>query len=188
MIGCALLTAAGIFVAARMIHRHHHGWCGGGGWRHHHHHRGGWGGHHGHWGGWGDWDGPGGEYDFDRDDGPPPFARGGGRRFFLRRLSRHLDATPAQEQVIANAIDELREAGSKVRGEGRKSRADVAGAFRRPQFDEVALGELYARHDRALEELRKAFVGAGARVHDALDDKQRARLADLIEAGRGWWR
>src|SRR5262245_14036744 len=126
MIGCALLTAAGIFVAARLLHRHHHGWCGGG-WRHHHHH-GGWGGHHGRWGRWNDWDGPGGGPDFDRDDGPPPFAFGGGRRWMMRRLFRHLDTTPAQEQAISQGLDELQEAGAKLRGEGRKTRAEVAAA------------------------------------------------------------
>jgi len=98
-----------------------------------------------------------------------------------------LDATPAQEKVIRDAVDEVREAASKLKGEARRTRADVAAAFRKPAFDEVLFGELYARHDRGLEELRKAFVGAGARVHDALDERQRARLADLIEAaGRRW--
>jgi hypothetical protein len=47
----------------------------------------------------------------------------------------------------------------------------------------VLFGELYARHDRAIEDLRKAFVGATAKIHDALDERQRARLADLIESG-----
>ena len=42
------------------------------------------------------------------------------------------------------------------------------------------------RH-RGLEELRKAFVGAGARIHEALDERQRARLADLIEKGPRWF-
>ena len=76
----------------------------------------------------------------------------------------------------------------KFRGELRQSRTDIAGAFRKPQFDEVALGELYARHDTAIEGLRRAFVGLGAKVHDALEEKQRSRLADLIEAGPRFWR
>jgi len=47
----------------------------------------------------------------------------------------------------------------------------------------VLFGELFGRHDEALRELRKAFVGMARAHHDALDDKQRARLAELIEAG-----
>jgi hypothetical protein len=105
-----------------------------------------------------------------------------------RVISDRLEATPAQEKVIHDAVEEFREAATKLRGEGKKTRADVAGAFRKGHFDEVLFGELFARHDGALTELRKAFVGMGARIHDALDDKQRARLADLIESGPGAFR
>jgi len=190
MIGCILLGAAGIFLASRMLHRHHHGWhharwahCGtgrGGYYGHHHGHG------HGPWG-WGD--GPlGDEGDGDYGD------RGGwlrgrfGRGFVVRALADRLDATPAQEQVIREAVDEFRASARKLEGEGKRTRGDVASAFRKGSFDEVLLGELYARHDRSLEDLRKAFVGMGARIHEALDEGQRARLADLIEAGPRAWR
>jgi hypothetical protein len=107
----------------------------------------------------------------------------------VRRLSAALDATPAQEKVIRAATDELGETASKLRGEGKRTRADLAAAFRKGQFDEVLLGELYARHDRSLEDLRKAFVGMGARIHEVLDEGQRERLATIIEEGpRGWRR
>jgi hypothetical protein len=188
MIGCVLLGAAGLIAAAKLFHHGRMcgmggGGCGGRGrWRRFGH--GPWGGygHHGHWEGAND--------GWDDDFGHGHFAGGGGfgPRFFLRALAERLEATPAQERVIRDAVNELRESGAKLRGEGRKTRADVAAAFRKPQFDEVLFGELYARHDRTLEDLRKAFVGAGARIHDALDERQRARLADLIEAGPGAWR
>jgi len=179
MIGCVLLGAAGLFVAARLFHLRHHGYwgggCGHGGrWRRH---------GHGHWGG--PWDGPGG---FDDDDFGPGRWRGGfGPRFFFRAVADRLNATPEQERVLRDAVHEVRESASKLRGEGRKTRAEVAEALRKPHFDEVLFGELFARHDRALEDLRKAFVGAGARIHDALDERQRSRLAELIEAGPGRW-
>jgi hypothetical protein len=182
MIGCILLGAAGLFTVARLIHGRHHGYCGGGHWRGHH--RGGWG-HHGYDQGPGAWDDPGA--------GGPGMGMGGGlgarfgRGFILRTLLDRLEATPAQERVIRDAVDEFHETTSKLRGEGRKTRADVAGAFRKSHFDAVLFGELFARHDSALEELRKGFVGVGARIHDALDERQRARLADLIEAGPGRW-
>ncbi|HVZ72124.1 MAG TPA: periplasmic heavy metal sensor [Polyangia bacterium] len=183
---------------SRIVHRHHHGFYGYG-------RCGGWGGHHGRWGGWhrggygmmqgygegggGPWgDEDGGGFEAGPGWGGPrwrgnPFRDG----FIARAISDRLEATPAQEKVIRDATDEFREAASKLRGEGKKTRADVAAAFRKSAFDEVLLGELYARHDRSIEDLRKAFVGMGARIHDALDEKQRARLADLIEAGPGAW-
>jgi uncharacterized membrane protein len=106
----------------------------------------------------------------------------------LHGLFRRLETTPGQEKVILSAIDEVREAARKARGEARSSRKDVASAMRAPAFDEVLFGEMFGRHDTEMTELRKAVVGAFAKVHDALDEKQRARLADLIENGPGFFR
>jgi hypothetical protein len=193
MIGC-LLFGAGLFMVARMIHRHHY-------W-----------GHHGRWahcgpggyGRWGHgWRGYGygcspanddGFRDGGDDHGPgfghgPHWMRAGFRNGFMARvISDRLEATPAQEKVIRDATEEFRDAVSKLRGEGRKTRGEVASAFRKGHFDEVLFGELFARHDTALTDIRKAFVGMGARIHDALDERQRARLADLIESGPGAFR
>jgi hypothetical protein len=207
MIGC-LLFGAGFLMMARMIHRHHHGW------------------HYGRWSPYGPglrrWGGPRGWHGYGctpaNDDGfggddefyggggggfepGPRFMRGGlgrgfGKGFLARAIADRLEATPAQEKVIRDAAEEFHESVSKLKGEGKQTRADVAAAFRKSHFDEVFFGELFARHDTALTDLRKAFVGLGARIHDALDDKQRARLAEMIESGpsafrarpraRGW--
>ena len=189
MIGC-LLLGAGFFMAARMIHRHHH-WhygraAGCGGWGG----RGGWGGGYGRGYGPEDEDGPsfgpgfGGPW-----GGGPRWMHGRfGAGFFVRALAERLDATPAQEKVIRDATDEFRETASKLRGEGRKTRDEIASTFRKGHFDEVLFGEVFARHDRAIEEVRKAFIGMGARIHDALDERQREQLAELIEQGPSAWR
>ncbi|MGK4006361.1 periplasmic heavy metal sensor [Sorangium sp. So ce1036] len=123
------------------------------------------------------------------DAGPPFFGRRGfggrgfRRRFFLSFLFDRLDTTPAQEKVIVAAFDELRAAADAQRGEIRGTRADVAAAMRSPSFDETRLGELFARHDTAIEALRRAAVGALGKVHAVLEDRQREQLADLIEIG-----
>jgi hypothetical protein len=202
MIGC-LLFGAGFLMMARLIRRHHMGWhhgrwahCGPG-W----HGRGGYGGYGGygmsHQGGFGGFEPAnddgfgGGGYDGDGPSfGPEPrWFRGGFRKGFVARaLSERLEATPAQERVIRDATEEFREAAKKLKGEGKRTRADLATSFRKGHFDEVLFGELFARHDNEITDLRKAFIGMGARIHDALDEKQRARLADLIEAGPGAWR
>jgi hypothetical protein len=146
-----------------------HGWGGGC--------HGGWGGRGGHYrGGWGG---------FDHEEGMGRglwggFGRGG---FVLRALSERLDATPAQEKVIAEALREVREAFMKHRGELRGSRGDVAKAVRAESFDEVLFGELFARHDAAIEELRKTVMGALAKVHASLEPGQRDELARIIESG-----
>ena len=113
---------------------------------------------------------------------------GGGPGFILRAIIEQLDATPEQEKVIVAAFREVRNEAAKNREEVRKSREDIAKAMRSPGFDEVLLGELFARHDTVIEGMRRAVMGALATVHVVLDEKQRDTLASLIENGPGFFR
>jgi hypothetical protein len=99
-----------------------------------------------------------------------------------------LDTNPEQEKVIRGAVDEFRSAAQTAKDEVKKSRADVAKAVRGPAVDEVFFGELFARHDATLESIRKAAVGALSKIHDVLDERQRGRLADMIEQGPAFFR
>ena len=137
------------------------------------------GGCHGGWRRGYGWHGPFGP--FDHEDG--------GHRpgFLLRGLFQRLDTTPGQEKVITEAVNDVRAAAKKLREEAKSSRVDVAKAMRGSAFDEVLFGDLFARHDTAMEGIRKSVVGALAKIHDALDERQRARLADLIERGPGFF-
>ncbi len=112
----------------------------------------------------------------------------GGAGFMLRAIFEQIDATPEQERVIVKAVDEVRDEARKQRDELGKTRADIAKAMRSPSFDEVLLGELFARHDTVMEAMRRTVTGALAKVHVVLDDKQRERVADLIERGPGSFR
>jgi hypothetical protein len=214
MIGCLILGTFVAAGAARLI-RHRTGWAGpcGGHWRGgfgghcgggmHAFHRHGWGAVTGY-GGWapepGDGYDPGlrdpfgndGDHEFeghrgwDRFGGTPS-ARGGG--FVVGSIVRHVRATATQERVIRAAFDEFRNEMKDVGGgEGKRTRQDVGAALRKPHFDEVFMGELFARQDTAIERTRKAFVGLMARVHETLDEEQRGRLAELVEKGPRFWR
>lgn len=112
---------------------------------------------------------------------PRGFRRG--RRWLLKGLFRRLETTPTQQDALRAAIEEFQQSAKVLKGEAGRTRAEVAAALRRPAIDAEALGELFARHDSALDDVRKAFVGMTIKVHDTLDEKQRARLARLIEAG-----
>jgi hypothetical protein len=183
MIGCFILGGL-FFLAASKFMRHRHGFCGVG-------HHGRWGGHHG-WHGGGGW---GRSFDGTTAGGPDdepgngggffraPWSGGRGMPFYLRFLSQRLDASPGQERAIADAVKQFRSDVEPLAGEAGKTRADLAAAMRKSSFDEVMLGELFARHDEVLEKGRRAVVGLGARLHDALDERQRERLATLIERG-----
>jgi Spy/CpxP family protein refolding chaperone len=163
---------------------------------------GGWGGH-----GWGasrcggegasGWDSPrcgagepgcgGGERGFRRGGHHGGFGGEGagfggfGPKMFLRGLFERLDTTPGQEKVIFQAVDELRDAMRSAKHEVAQSRTDVAAAFGREHFDAETMGAVFSRHDDAIATVRKAFVGAMAKVHDALDEQQRRIFAEIIE-------
>jgi Spy/CpxP family protein refolding chaperone len=163
------------------------------------HHYGGGCGHRGWGGGWqrhggppwarGGWDDHGpdfGQRDQGHDHGHG-HGRGWGGGFVMRFLSERLDASPAQEKVIAQAIDEMREAIGKAREGFKASRGDVASAVRSDNFDVSHVGALFSKHDDAIDGVRKAFVSAMQKVHDALDERQRKVLADIIESGPGFF-
>lgn len=183
MMCLALLTGIAAFVGVKCALRHragwgHRAWAGGCGGGH------GFGGHHGRF--------DHGDPDWESGEGRWGGWHGGGRGVVLRAVMNRIGARPDQEEIIRNAVSEFRDSASRLRGEGRKTRQEIADAMRKPAFDEVAMGELFARHDSLLESLRKSLVGVLAKTHDALDEKQRHRLADLLASearafgGLGW--
>ncbi|HEY0714983.1 MAG TPA: periplasmic heavy metal sensor, partial [Polyangia bacterium] len=91
-----------------------------------------------------------------------------------------------QERALADAMEKFHAEVAPLHAEVDKTRADLAAALRKSSFDEVVMGELFARHDEAIEKVRRAMVGLGARVHEALDERQRDHLATLIERGHGF--
>jgi uncharacterized membrane protein len=207
MIGCFIVGGLAIAALARLA-RHHHargmgmGMGCGGRWRHRR-----W--HHRHWhpsfgfgggvadgaehewlGGdpWGHGHGHGhGPYGEPEADGWDDLADSAPKLFVLRGVLRHLETTPTQERALRDATKEMKQSARALKDEARRSRADIASSMRRSSVDEVALGEMFARHDGALESLRKAFVGWTIKVHEILDDTQRGRLADLVERGPRWF-
>jgi Spy/CpxP family protein refolding chaperone len=111
-----------------------------------------------------------------------------GRPFFLRSIFERLDTTPGQEKAILAALDELKETARAAKGEMRGARSELAQAMRTESFDEVALGGATARVEGVVDTARKAGIAAFAKIHQALDDRQRQKLADIIESGPGFGR
>ncbi|HND09891.1 MAG TPA: periplasmic heavy metal sensor [Pseudomonadota bacterium] len=141
------------------------GGCGGGGFH-----------GYGHWQGFGPGGpGPGGE--------GPGFGGGRFADFVLRRVSAELDATPAQEKVLREVLDGLRDSMGKNREVLRAARADVAKTLRTENFSEESLADVIARHDEVHDRMRKSLVDALAKLHTTLDAGQREKLANLIANG-----
>lgn len=109
----------------------------------------------------------------------------GGPRWYLRRMFGWLGTSTSQEKVIVSAAEELHASLAEARGELFSTRVDLAAALRQPSFEADTLGLAFARHDEALKRFREVAVGAVARVHEALDEKQRLALAAMLERGMG---
>jgi uncharacterized membrane protein len=148
---------------------HRHGCGGGGGCGH----GGGGGWHHGRW-------------DARDDDGEgASWGGGGGGPIYLRAIYERLGTTPGQERVIQDALSELKAAAKKIKDERRQTVKDVADAVRGEDFSTEKMGDAFARVDGAVETMRTAAFSALAKVHDALDEEQRKKLADLISRAGG---
>lgn len=116
---------------------------------------------------------------------------GGGRswRGRLRWLFMRLETSPGQEKVIVEAADAVTESFAKLRDEMHPTRAAVAQTLRGEHFDASTLKEAHARHDALIEEMRNTLQNSLAKIHEALDPKQRRELADILEHGWGYgWR
>ncbi len=111
--------------------------------------------------------------------------RGAAPAWMVRRLSRRLSATPAQERVLAEEVEALRAAVSELRGDLFASREDLARALGAERLDPSALDAVAARGTARLDALRARLAASLARIHESLDARQRQVLAELVRAGPG---
>lgn len=114
--------------------------------------------------------------------------RGGaglGRSRWMRALFHRLDTTPGQEREIRAAIEDLVDRVRDAGAQARRTRENLARAVGSPSFDETAFEATSARIDASAAQAKDAVRGALVRIHGVLDDKQRARLAALLE--HGFW-
>ena len=114
---------------------------------------------------------------------------GGGRgRHFrpLYMLFDALDTSPGQEKAIRNAVEDLWEQARETRRQVHRGRSEVADAIRGEVFDRARIDDLIAKNQTLLSELLQRAADTFGSVHSVLDDRQRRRLADLIESGPGW--
>ncbi len=110
----------------------------------------------------------------------------GGPRLWLRSMFERMGTTPGQEKAIMSALDELRSHRSAVRQEAEQTRGDLAQAISSGLIDDATLEETFARHDRLLAQARVSFVESIKKVTEALDERQRAELAKMLQR-RGWF-
>ncbi len=146
----------GALIAFKVVsHRHHFGHC------HHRRHRFG-----------------GGRHGFSGRHGHRHERR---RRRWLDWLFAELDTTHGQEKVILEASREVEDALRSAKGLGKKHRRDLGDILRAESFDHAVVGEAWTEQDEALEKARMAIVTALQKVHEVLEPRQRAQLADIVD-------
>jgi hypothetical protein len=130
--------------------------------RHHGFFRHGPGGHHGHHG------------------------RGGFGRRALYHLLDRLDTTPGQDKAILGAIDDFQDSAREARQGLGDLRKQIAEAFRNEHFDETAFTAIFDEPLRRMQTLRDELTKNAATVHEALNQKQREQVADLVGSTTRW--
>ena len=103
----------------------------------------------------------------------------------LDGLFAHLDTSPGQEKAIRAALAELFDEAHALKGEVRETGEAARAAVSGPAFDPHALDAAFERHDAKLARLREGAKEALRKIHEALDDEQRAELGRIL-ARRGF--
>ena len=109
-------------------------------------------------------------------------------RWLLEGVFRRLETSPGQERVLTQAAERVQDVAREVRSALRDGAEAAARALRAEQLDPAALEAARVRQDEATAALRTAVQDALTAAHEALDARQRAALADLLEHGGAWHR
>jgi Spy/CpxP family protein refolding chaperone len=109
------------------------------------------------------------------------WGRGLFRRGRLYRIFERLDTTPGQEKAIRTAYLAFAEDVRGAREELMKSRQELAQAIRGAELDEAAITTMFSVHDELLGRVRRSALDGVRAVHEILDERQRRRLAEILE-------
>jgi hypothetical protein len=108
---------------------------------------------------------------------------GGGSAWMLRWLFRHLDTTAGQEKVFSSAAEDLQGRFREMKSELEQLRKEIARSLRAPQLDPGGVRESFARQRAHLDTLEESVIGHLGKIYEALDERQRAALAELVQDG-----
>jgi Spy/CpxP family protein refolding chaperone len=116
---------------------------------------------------------------FDQDLGGGSF----GVRRPLRFLAQRLDLDDAQVEELAAILNDLKTERAQAAVDNRRAVGGFADVIAGETFDEGKIASVAAERVKSAERLRDALVKALGRIHAALKQEQRAKLAYLIRTG-----
>jgi|GEM_PF-2927623 len=105
------------------------------------------------------------------------------RQVGLRRLFRSLDASPAQERALRDLIHTAREQLRELHHDARGLRQELGELLRGPALDESRMAAAEAQVGDKVRDATGILRKTVAQMHEILDSRQRAQLADWITSG-----
>jgi Spy/CpxP family protein refolding chaperone len=115
----------------------------------------------------------------------PSFDEGGvlGVRRPLRFLAYKLDLTEPQVATLAAILDELKTERAQASVDQRRRISALAEAIESASFDDQRIAAIGEEQKRSDDRIREAVARALRKLHEALDEEQRKRLAYLLRTG-----
>jgi Spy/CpxP family protein refolding chaperone len=111
------------------------------------------------------------------------------RRFHgLRRLMRSLDASPSQERALRDLIHSARDQLRELHRDGRDVRQEIGDVLRAASIDDSRLAAAEAKVGSKVRDAADILRKTLLQMHEILDTRQRAQLADWITSGHRWYR
>ena len=111
--------------------------------------------------------------------------RGGwGLRGMVRGLFRYLDTTPGQEKVILKELEAVESTWRSMREEMHRARGEASDFLRKENLSDINWDEFMGRQSKLLDGAREVLKDAFMHIHAALDEKQRHKLADMMDGMR----
>ena len=106
-------------------------------------------------------------------------------RAFGEMLKRRLDIDEDQEDIVDQALGDIRKSVGELKAVMGDSRGDVADAFGGDKVDEASLAAVFGHQDEEVARLRREIVFALKQIHAVVDPEQR-ELATRWLRGKSW--
>lgn len=109
------------------------------------------------------------------------------RERIVDRVSRRLDLTEAQKAKLATLADTIQQQRAAWVSQG-DPRAQMRSLVASERFDRAQAQALAEKASNALATRSPAVIAAFGDFYDSLDKQQQARVREVMEHRRGWWR
>ena len=115
----------------------------------------------------------------------PSFDEGGvlGVRRPLRFLAYKLELDEQQVSLLASVLDALKTERAQAAVDQRRRVSALAEAVESASFDDQRVASIGEEQQKSEERIRAAVAQALKKIHAALDDEQRKKLAYLLRTG-----